>query len=157
MNRKTHVILVALLLLLILIAAHLAQRLDRSSPAPQGPIVIDETRFIHIIRAHWGRNCHGQKRQASPAVAMGISEQGAYEAPLYEVAENNAYKPVAETCDRQRYCELEAKTEFLGFDPAPNCRKELTVEYRCFSYDTPWVKKAAQNQDLRIDCQAGHE
>lgn len=152
MGNKTHIILVALLLLLILFAAHIARQVHTDATVPDGPIVIDETRYIHLIRADWGLNCHGKKYKVSPSVTLGISEEGVYDTPFYEVAKNNAFARVEEICKDQTSCTLEAKSDFLGFDPAEGCKKELTVEYRCFSYDTPWIKKARQNQRIIVDC-----
>ncbi len=153
MGSKTHIIVIALILLVIMFAAHMVRQMDRGAAATSTkPIVIDETRFIHVIRASWGRNCHGKKRRSSPAVTLGITEEGVYSTPFYDIAENNAYKIVADKCNNRRSCTLEANSDFIGFDAAPNCTKELVVEYRCFSYDTPWIKKAKQKQTMVIDC-----
>lgn len=152
MNNTTHIILIALLLLLVLFGAHIASKATLSQPPPTGPIIIDETRFINIIRASWGENCDGQKRRVSTSVTLGLSEQGTYETPYYEVEENNAYQIVSEKCNDQSYCDLTATSGFLGFDPAPHCTKLLTIEYRCFSYDKPWVKQAKEKQSMHIDC-----
>lgn len=102
---------------------------------------------IKVFRASWGKNCDGRRKRS--LVAMPGMKT------THEVEEDNVLETVQELCDGKLDCTFTADSTTLKLDPAPSCRKYLTVFYRCFSYDHPRYDSIYEGRDATINCDVG--
>lgn len=72
---------------------------------------------LAISKAWWGENCLKRDKGKQP-MPKEVDVTSQIEGP----------------CNQQERCSLHMDKLALG-DPYPNCAEELTVSYRCFSYD----------------------
>lgn len=137
--------LVTVLLYLLMAPKEVAQ-VDPNKP-------IDD-RYVRILDASWGLNCN---TEIARLIRMGKTTIGEGEnaIQLQPVQPNNATFVATEFCTDRVACDIPANNDTMKFDPLPNCYKELTVAYRCFSIDRRWSKTVDQGQTLTIDCHAG--
>ncbi len=119
------------------------------------PQISLDNRHIEISHADWGLNCLDAYTYSSDKIV------DAQPAPIGNYAENNAtlsltkdnvVATVKSFCDKQVRCKLTNNAKNLGTDPSPRCEKKLSVEYRCFAYDRPWIIEIAADQSAVIDC-----
>lgn len=118
-----------------------------TTEAGERVLSFDKIYKINVYRATWGKNCDGRrKRNAVPM--PGIDK-------THKVKENNILKTMQELCDGKLECNVNADSTTLKLDPAPSCRKYLTVFYRCFSYDHPRYESVYEGRELAINCDVG--
>ena len=153
-NAKTHILIVVIIVCAMSFAARFVQRFQSDEVIERRETggVVDQTQYISISQASWGRNCDGQTASLTASEKIGITESGMDGTERYMVPENNALPLVAEKCAKQTACDLTATVNALGFDPAPGCNKELLVQYRCFSYDVTRTKRLTYRASGRLDC-----
>ena len=144
MSFKTHLIIVSV----IILAVYFAWQMLKPAPnnTPQATTENSSPYSIIIVHASWGLNCRSAGKSPAPQ-----SEGFAPTENQAVIAEDNVLATVSSLCNNKLDCAFTINTETLGKDPAPNCDKELTVEYRCFNYDRPWTIKSA-SRSISIDC-----
>src|SRR5690349_5284356 len=98
---------------------------DAPAPAVLGPQeTVRQLYYPQLTEAHWGMNCNGM-----PTVnLLGVPD---HRHP-YQVQKNNALAALNDACRDNPLCTVAMTPKRLGFDPAPNCKKELELRYRCF-------------------------
>lgn len=136
MSFKFHLLIVFFITATVIL---LWQFVIRQTPLQlAAPATVQDPPFsISVIRASWGLNCTQNSEENRHSPDDPFTKQNA---PY----ENNVLAKVQELCDGRLSCEIPISVQTLGDDQAPNCtEKELSVEYRCFSYDRPWNAKAS--------------
>lgn len=110
---------------------------------------------IQIVRASYGLNClynYGRAPAAATPDSLPAAENSADLPPLRE---NNVLERLSAFCNLKTRCPLKSDPAWLGFNPAPGCyNKQLSVEYRCFSYDRLRHKILEVNEASEIACAA---
>jgi hypothetical protein len=143
MSFKLHLIIISF----IITAVYLAWRLMDSSPASVPAVAPSKESpySITISHASWGLNCRYKTRNNESDNFAGAKDSS----PLRE---DNVLAKISQECNGKLHCSIPVSTDMLGPDPAAQCyEKELSIEYRCFSYDRPWHAKASSGT-LTIDC-----
>jgi len=145
MNLKLHLLVSAVFLVLIFGALVYFSAL---TPQSQEPLPVTKDRFIQIKSATWGENCNDfiqtqrDRLKNSPA-----------DTPVPEpVRKNNALRVVSSLCNGKETCQFTLAEESLGFDPAPQCDKNMELEYRCFLTDIAHSQPASYGESVYIDC-----
>jgi len=115
-------------------------------PAP----VIEPKPAAHVItvsHASWGVGCHeliSPNTTATRDPFAGSNDN--------KIHPDNVLKAVAALCNGKPTCDVSIDPAVLGEDPLPNCApKTLEIEYRCFSYDRPWIVKGTDGS-VNLHC-----
>lgn len=147
MQLKHHLMIVSLLILSIFMGWKLfpAPKTEVSSAASQSPY------SITIISASLGLNCSKMgfvNEQSSRDPFANSNPPSSNDLKL-----NNVLPKVSELCNGKVRCEIKNSEAILGINTKTFCiNKQLEVEYRCFSFDRPWVLKALAEETIAIDC-----
>jgi hypothetical protein len=145
MSLKIHLIIVGIIIFCVFLGWQLLQW---SKPAPT-PEVVQTDREIEIIRASWGLSCNNRfnmRPKTAPAGNFTDTDDGV-------IKENNLLQVASALCNLKPQCAIRNSADSLGFDPAPDCvDKQIEIEYRCFSYDRPWVLTIKNRETGVIDC-----
>lgn len=146
---RVHAFFLTLLAILILIAYQMYRQ--RASILPDSGDV-----FVRISSASFGLNCRPEDLRPS-ADAAPIKALGKFADPQQDekdklVVQDNALSAISERCNGKTSCALTATPEALGLLVSGSCRRQLNVEYRCFSYDRPWLATIRPGETLLIDC-----
>ncbi len=117
-----------------------------AEPAPSAPPPTDPSIYhVRILQATYGKNCSG----APVAGTLRIQDpNGRY--PTIET--NNALEAMQKLCDGKKECLLTITPETLGMDPAPHCKKKLSLRYRCFNFDAPHTLTLNDKDAIQIRC-----
>jgi hypothetical protein len=148
-NIKLHTIAIASICAVITLV-YLLFTPTKTADAP-----VEDGRAINIYSATWGDNCNGEiadansKRQAAPLTKSDIAAESKMLTP---VQPNNVLVPVSTACNSLSSCTIAVNSAVLGVEPFEKCYKQLTVTYRCFSYDRLATAQANQGKLLTIDC-----
>lgn len=150
MPLKTHLIIVGSIILCVFIGWQILLYSTAQAPQPQNPQT--QGRAIEIIRASFGLNCVSDP--ASRGSTLSTAGDFAFKEGSDSIKENNALQTVSERCNLKTRCTIINQAEWVGFDPAPKCySKLLSVEYRCFSFDRPWLLTVQPHERADIDCE----
>lgn len=145
MNLKLHILATIAFLALILGAMIL---FTATSEPDTGPTPITEDRFIQIKSATWGENCNPFLENKRADMIRKHSKD-----PLPElIRKDNALRPVSSLCNGKESCQITLTEKALQFDPAPNCAKDIEIEFRCFVTDMAHKTRADYSYTLNIDC-----
>lgn len=146
MSFKIHLLIVCLIILTVYAVWQWTG--STSAPVASPPAQVKESnRWISVIHASWGLNCRG----VANSFGSSYDPYKAESAPG-KLRVDNVLVAVSNLCNGQEECTIPVTADALDGDPAPACAdKQLTVEYRCFSYDRPWTVHAT-NKSLSIDC-----
>jgi len=128
MPLKIHLIIISCIIAAVLLAYQAVSYLHTSKTVGK------PRSAVQVVRASWGLNCDPETFATSP------------------VRENNLAGPVDALCKGKISCVILNSSEALGFDPAPNCGKQIVVEYRCFTFDRLWKTTIAPGESGTIDC-----
>lgn len=71
---------------------------------------------------------------------------------LNDIKPNNALRLISQACADQSLCELNISPQTMEFDPAPNCSKQLRIQYRCFAFDTMREAIGGDGKKMLLDC-----
>ena len=145
MNLKLHILATVAFLVLIFGALTIFNAINRPSA---GPTPITEDRFIQIKSATWGENCDPfLENKRSDMIRKHSSE------PLSEpIRKDNALRLVSSLCNGKERCQVTLTEKAMQYDPAPNCAKNMEIEFRCFLTDTAHKARADYSDALTIDC-----
>ena len=147
MTLRTHLIIVALIIVSVFIGWETMQTISARRAARA---LMESGRAIEIVRASWGLNCPAGTRDSHSEGVTGFME-GRSNPP--SVRENNILEVVSALCNLKPQCSIHNSPQTFGSDPAPDCiEKEISIEYRCFSYDRPWPLTIASHETGVIDC-----
>jgi hypothetical protein len=151
MPLKNHIlIIIGITLILFGLYALMDIRRTSSSETKAGA----DDHFVRITRASWGLACNSTSYGADASQTSSESFAQGNHVDNNLIKENNLLQKVSELCNGKPSCQFRVSPEILGTDPAPNCiNKVMEVEYRCFSYDRPWIIKVSNNKVLTINCQ----
>jgi hypothetical protein len=149
MSFKIHLIIVSV----IIIAVYFAWQLTSRTNTPQPAVIEQETASpysITVIHASWGLNCRNSYvARTTPQKDDPFAYKPGTESKLEE---DNVLSIVSKLCDGKLKCTIPISPQALGGDPMPECGdKSLDVEYRCFSFDRPWLVQSSF-KSLDIDC-----
>lgn len=147
MNLKLHILISAAFLALIFGALTLFSA-SKSGSGEHVPIT--EDRYIQIKSATWGENCNDYilaKREEAKSKPR--SETETLPDP---VRRDNALRQVSSLCNGKESCVFSIHEKDLHFDPAPNCAKDIELEYRCFLTDLAHKVSGSYKNSLSIDC-----
>ena len=117
-------------------------------PAPLGATDIPGIE-IQITSASYGMNCLERRNYYSSALDDPFRKPGDNLDPLRH---NNVIYSVSKLCNGKSVCEFVVNNEVLGTNPDPRCAKNLHVEYRCYSYDRPWMADAMEGGRISLNC-----
>ncbi len=153
MSFKVHLIIVCTIIIAVFFTWHIMENMKKSQPAE----IAKETASpysITITHASWGVNCRnsytlGTNDRKDPFAYNGNADN--------KLHEDNVLEAVSKLCNGKLKCSIPIKKETLGDDPAPSCgNKMLNIEYRCFSFDRPWIVEG-DSKKLDIDCSTAEE
>lgn len=108
---------------------------------------------IQIKDATWGKNCHGQEVKSTFGLPSALGGMNG----VYDVKDNNAKPKLDELCAEKSSCFVAAASEFLGFEPAKNCKKQLSFSYMCFSYDKLHKMVLNEGEAFSIECEGSEK
>lgn len=147
MSLKVHLFIVTLIILSVFMAWRWMQSHDLTAAHDNAPM-----HTVEIVRASWGLNC-GEASAARPGDAVPAGPFSRENAPP-ALRENNILQVISALCNGKPECAIRNSPDALGGDFAPECTdKEITVEYRCFSYDRPWLLRIVPRATGVIHCQ----
>jgi|GEM_PF-3279852 len=95
------------------------------------------------ISASWGLNCHGQVAKSDVGL---LTNTGKY----HNIQKDNILEKVRMICEDESGCYFDPR--YLGNKPAPNCNNDITITYRCYSYDNEHSKTFTDGQIVDINC-----
>ncbi len=139
-------VIVGLMVAVMLLLAVLFGQLSVWS-AGAGEVSHDPMHSIHISSASYGLNC-------TPSNPPNSTDALSSQTQPVTAQENNALTQVTALCDTRYTCQFNVTAAGVGFDPAPECDKDISVNYRCFSYDVIHNISAHAGETLQIDCSA---
>lgn len=141
MSFKIHLIVVSF----IIVVVYVSWQLISKTPV-QAPVVPAASKYsISVIHASWGLNCVIHKSDNGNEGYISDTSQR-------KLQTDNVLVEVSQLCNGKLKCDIPIKAATLGADPAPECNgKALEVEYRCFSYDRPWIARGTSGK-LGINC-----
>lgn len=146
MNLKLHILATIAFLALIFGALMLFSVTKESDTSPTP---ITEDRFIQIKTATWGENCNPFLENKRSDMMQKHSKD-----PLPElVRKDNALRHASTLCNGKESCQITLTEKAMQFDPAPNCAKDIEIEFRCFLTDIAHKTRADYSYTLNIDCE----
>lgn len=154
MQWKLHIFVIAIMTTVLSLGYFLLR------PDPKHIVVTQVIDPIHItmVEASWGLNCNRYIEQQLKKSAFGSSAlagdaaSDSKESPaLAMIKQNNVLTILQTLCDKKTQCQLTARNDILG-NPYTDCSKELTVAWRCFSYDKLHEKTINENNSFTLSC-----
>lgn len=146
MSFKIHLVVVAC----IITAVYMIWELMHLGGTP--PQTVDQRGIPHMIavtHASLGLNCRNMaiSNDATPHDAFSNGKSA-----NTKLVEDNVFPAISLKCNGLTECVFALDDPDLGEDLAPDCNpKTLEIEYRCFSYDRPWIVKASSGA-VRLIC-----
>lgn len=163
----THAIAIGIICLVVVVLFFMMK------PAPQqvqlNPFATDDN-YIRVDSASWGLNCNEEIHRLNseldeeefvaepppPAAAKLGAAPAPAPAPQKKirplVTGNNATLRMGELCNGRSQCEIVLNPQLFESDPLPSCFKQLTLSYRCTSFDRLRRIELAQGAPLKLDC-----
>jgi len=142
-NIRFHAIALSVLTLLVIVIFYATGQFSEKSAAPAKPTGPGD-RFITIWEASWGLNCN-DKIADEPNANLARN-------PIKPVERDNALATISGLCNSRRTCDFKANETTLGTSVAAHCKPELTMMYRCFDIDRPWIIEAKSGDSVKLDC-----
>ncbi len=99
---------------------------------------------INILSATYGGNCNG--RRISDTYGLQTDQ-------VITVPTDNVLEKLQKGCNGKKICRFNVGSKIFG-DPAPGCRKELTISFRCQTYDLPRQYFSAEQKTATLDCRS---
>ena len=128
----------------------------QKKPEQQAAKVEEKSPYnISILHASWGLNClnsYSYDPNPTPSSFATTAKSKWYE--------DNVLSRVATLCKDKKSCTIGINNDVLGDVPDDeSCSiKELKIEYRCFSFDRPWILVSKEkDKQLVIDCEKQNE
>jgi len=132
---KIHLIIVSIIILIVTLIWGLTQNATQPVVAAEPKGII---RKISVTHASYALNCR------NVAINNAAVPQNAFSSASASIKEDNVLQAVSKLCNGKTECDVSADSAEFGEDPAPDCTpKALEIEYRCFSYDRPWIVKTS--------------
>lgn len=148
MSFKGHLLIICGIIVFMYVILQVMQK----KPDQQAVKVEEKSPYsISILHASWGLNClnsYDYDPEPTPSSFAG--------SPKSKWVEDNVLTRVDALCKDKKGCVIGISKDVLGDVPdAENCgTKELKVEYRCFSFDRPWIIISKdKDKELVIDCE----
>ena len=135
MSFKLHLMIVCFIIVIV----YVAWQAMNNAPAPAPAVEAKSAQHvITVSHASWGLGCRDYSGM------NGSTTRDAFvDSSDTKVRQDNVLSAVALLCNGKQKCDVAVDATVLGEDPFPTCNpKMLEIEYRCFSYDRPWIAKA---------------
>ncbi len=153
MSFKIHLIIVCAIIIVVFFSWQLMSS-QKSTEATGKSIETISPYSVSIIHATWGINC---RDYYAPNTATKDDPFKKSPDSNSKLREDNVLEAVSKLCSGKLKCSIPINEKALGSDPAPDCSgKVLKVEYRCFSFDRPWIAES-DGKKLDIDCSKAEE
>jgi len=134
MSFKIHLIIISC----IIIAMTLSWEFMHNSPTQPDTAPAKLQHSLSITHASWGLNCRDIVVNSDTTQNAFLNKHDGNS----RLHEDNVLGTVSRLCNGNMNCDVPVDESSLGSDPAPACpSKVLEIEYRCFSYDRPWIVK----------------
>lgn len=148
MSFKLHLIIISCIVVVVMLVWQLMHS-GIMTPAETG--TPKQQYALSVTHASWGLNCRGMLINTPAPTSSAFANK--QDQPTNALREDNVIGVVAPMCNGNMDCQITADEATLGKDPAPGCNnKELVIEYRCFSYDRPWVAKSSSGS-ITLHCE----
>lgn len=153
MKWKVHAIVIAIITVLVLALYAVFK------PSPQHTVVMADDynpNFqLTIVTASWGLNCnalYSMYKKHEEEDAKRDQENVRPKAPAVIIQPDNVLDHTRGKCDKRSKCSLRASADEFG-DIFTSCAKDLTVSWRCFSFDKLRTATVSSGDTIDIDCE----
>ncbi|MDX1974472.1 MAG: hypothetical protein SFT92_02225 [Rickettsiales bacterium] len=149
---KVHLLIISVVIIITyfvwqFMAGIAVQSMTNKAPAAK---TVQQTSGYQVIavNASWGLNCKKSLELWQQETGKTYAD---YENYAKSFAPNNVLEAVKFHCNGKQICQFDVNDQSLGPDPAPSCMKELSIVYRCFSYDRA-KSLVSHGEPVTINC-----